>query len=100
MNARTRDYKVPPDSETARLLRDAAASAEPIRVDTGETVYRVAAETEAAARLPILTAQEVAASIEGIKAAAGSWVGLVDAEELKTYIRERRKTANRPSLKL
>jgi len=32
--------------------------------------------------------------------AAGSWKGLIDAEEFKTYIRERRTTANRPSVKL
>lgn len=32
--------------------------------------------------------------------AAGSWKGLVDAEELKAYIYERRKTKNRPAVKL
>lgn len=32
--------------------------------------------------------------------AAGSWKGIIDAEAFKTYIRERRKTANRPSVKL
>ncbi|MGI8690174.1 MAG: hypothetical protein ACR2M3_16480 [Thermomicrobiales bacterium] len=32
--------------------------------------------------------------------AAGSWKGLIDAEAFKAYIRERRKTANRPSVKL
>ncbi len=32
--------------------------------------------------------------------AAGSWTGLIDAEEFKAYIRERRTTANRPSVKL
>ncbi|MDQ2787076.1 MAG: hypothetical protein M3Y58_18965 [Chloroflexota bacterium] len=47
MHVQPRDYKVNPDSETARLLREAAASRAPIRVDTGETVYRVdAAETK------------------------------------------------------
>ncbi len=33
MNTQPRDYKVAPDGETARLLREAAALAEPIRVD-------------------------------------------------------------------
>ncbi|MHB8646759.1 MAG: hypothetical protein ACYDAR_13295 [Thermomicrobiales bacterium] len=32
--------------------------------------------------------------------AAGSWKGLIDGEQFKAYIRERRKTANRPSVKL
>jgi len=32
--------------------------------------------------------------------AAGSWQGLIDAEQFKAYIRERRKTANRPPVKL
>jgi hypothetical protein len=99
MNAQPRDYTVAPDSETARLIKAAAASAEPIRVDTGEAVYRVAADAERAEDLPVPSAENVAASIAGIKAAAGSWIGLVDAEELKTYLRERRKIANRPSLK-
>ncbi len=46
MNAQPRAYRVTPDSETARLIREAAASAVPIRVDTGEAVYRVdASET-------------------------------------------------------
>jgi hypothetical protein len=32
--------------------------------------------------------------------AAGSWQGLIDAEQFKAYIRTRRKTANRPPVKL
>lgn len=100
MNTQPRDYKVSPDSETARLLREAAASRAPIRVDTGETVYRVAADAEAPAVSPVPTAEEVAASIAGIQQAAGSWHDLVDAEELKAYIRERRKTKNRTSVTL
>lgn len=32
--------------------------------------------------------------------AAGSWKGLIDAEAFKAYLRERRKTANRPSVTL
>ncbi len=46
MNAQPREYRVTPDSETARLIKEAAASAQSIRVDTGEAVYRVdASET-------------------------------------------------------
>jgi hypothetical protein len=41
MNARPRDYKVDPDSETARLLREATDA--PIQVDTGDKVYQLSA---------------------------------------------------------
>jgi hypothetical protein len=100
MNAQPRDYKVSPDSETARLLREAAASRAPIRVDTGEGIYRVEADAETPATLPVPTAEEAEASIAGIKQAAGSWHDLVDAEALKEYIRERRKIKNRPSVQV
>src|SRR6266516_3070444 len=98
MNAQP--YKVTPDSETARLVKEAAASRVPLRVDTGEKVYRVAVDEETPVQLPVPTAAEAAASIEGIKQAAGTWKDLVDADKLKAYLRERRKTANRPSVEL
>jgi len=97
MNAQP--YKVTPDSETARLVKEAAASRVPLRVDTGERVYRVEVDEERTT-LPVPTPEETAASIAGITQAAGGWKDLVDADELKTYLRERRKTANRPSVQL
>jgi hypothetical protein len=97
MSARPRGYTVTPDSETARLIKAAATSTEPIRVDIGEAVYRVVANAETAALMPTPSAEEIAASIAGIKAAADSWVGLVNAEESKRYLRARRKVANRPA---
>lgn len=39
-------------------------------------------------------------ALESILSAIGGWEGLVDAEEFKRYIYERRRTANRPSFKL
>jgi len=36
---------------------------------------------------------------ESILAASGSWQGIVDAEAFKAYIRERRRTKNRPSVR-
>jgi hypothetical protein len=45
------------------------------------------------------TPEEVARTLEGINRAAGSWKGLVDAEEFKSYIRERRRTKNRPPVR-
>jgi hypothetical protein len=99
MNARPREYNVTPDSEIGRLIKEAAASQQSIRVDTGEAIYHVAADAEQSARLPVPTDEEVAASIAGITQSAGTWKGLLDAEEFKAYIRERRKTANRSSVK-
>jgi hypothetical protein len=37
---------------------------------------------------------------QALKAAAGGWAGIVDADDLKEYISERRRTANRPSVAL
>jgi hypothetical protein len=44
--------------------------------------------------------QRVARSIEGIQKAARAWQGLIDAEAFKAYIREWRRTKNRPSVRL
>lgn len=97
MKALPRDTSVPPDSDTARFLSAAAAAAEPIRVDVGEKVYRVAVYAETEGSLPRPSREDIAASIAGTTAAAGSWVGLVDAEAFKKYVRKRRKYTNRPS---
>jgi hypothetical protein len=43
--------------------------------------------------------EDVARSRDGILKAAGSWEG-IDTEAFKAYIKERRQTANRPSVKL
>ena len=43
--------------------------------------------------------EDVARSREGIREAAGSWKD-IDTEAFKAYIKERRQTANRPSVKL
>ncbi len=43
--------------------------------------------------------EQVARSIAGIEKAVGAWKN-IDAEALKAYIRERRRTANRPPMQL
>jgi uncharacterized protein (DUF433 family) len=43
--------------------------------------------------------EDVARSREGIREAAGSWKN-IDTAAFKAYIKDRRQTANRPSLKL
>ena len=89
--------KIHPDSELARRLQEAARSKRPVRVDIGAAIYAVAADEEPAGALPVPTSAQTAATIAAITQVAGSWVGLMDGEELKSSIQERRKTANRPS---
>jgi hypothetical protein len=98
--------KIAPDSELGLRLKDAAHTGRPVVVDTGEAVYVVEVATETAQPsmevVPAPTAvtpERVARSIEGIRKAAGAWQGLVDAEAFKAYIRERRRTKNRPSVR-
>jgi hypothetical protein len=43
--------------------------------------------------------EDVARSRAGIREAAGSWKG-IDTTAFKAYIKDRRQTANRPSVKL
>ena len=100
MSVQPKSYKVDPDSELGRVVKEAASSHQPILVDTGEAVYRVAADQETSTQLPLPTAEEVAASIEGIKQAIGAWTGLIDAEAYKSYIYDRHKTKNRTSVGL
>lgn len=101
-------FRVPPDSVLSSLLEDAAATGEPLLLDAGTAVYVVGVsaagedggerESDVVNRRP--SAEQVQRSIEGIRKAAGSWKGLVDADAFKEYIRKRRKTANRPSVQL
>ena len=46
-----------------------------------------------------LSPEDVQRSREGVLKAAGSWKN-IDTEAFKAYIKERRQTANRPSVKL
>ncbi|MDQ6832695.1 MAG: hypothetical protein M3008_04795 [Chloroflexota bacterium] len=82
MNAQPRDYKVNPDSETARLLREAADSRAPIRVDTGDVVYRVDAS---ATKSPY----DPERMIRAIHAGAGALKD-VDTDALLRTLREER----------
>lgn len=98
---------VNPDSELGLLIKDAAALNERVLVDTGEAVYAIRIDPEigdeigpsgaVTGRLP--SAEQVARSEAGIRAAAGSWKD-VEIEEFKAYIAERRRASNRPSVEL
>ena len=82
MNAQPQDYKVDPDSETARLLREAAASHAPIRVDTGDMVYCVDAS-------PTKKPYDPERMIRAIYASAGALKD-VDTDALLQTLREER----------
>ena len=100
----TKTLRVSPDSELGVLLHDAKVTGASIVVDTGEAVYRLGIEPGASEKASSLrrerTPEEIEDSIEGIRQSAGSWRGHIDAEVFKAYIRERRLTKNRPSVKL
>ena len=84
MNAQPQVYRVSPDSETARLLRAAAAAAEPIRVDTGDAVYQVDAAMTKRPYDPQRMIQAIHATAGALKRAG------VDAEQLEKDIYEDR----------
>jgi hypothetical protein len=89
-----RRIKIAPESEVARLL--AEASDTPLLLEKNGEVYRLE-RMEKARKAP--SPEEVARSRAGIRKAAGSWKD-IDTEAFKAYIAERRRTANRPSIKL
>lgn len=97
----TKTLRVSPNSELSLLLRDALTSGEPVIVDTGDAAYRLGVESARPAasirRLP--TPEQVERSQAGIREAAGSWRD-IDEDAFKAYIRERRRTANRPPVEL
>jgi hypothetical protein len=92
---------VAPDSEVAQLVKRASAARVPLEVDTGDGLYRVQVWPTLDHEQPTPgpdgrpTPEQVESSREGIRKAAGGWVGLVDAEAFKAYIRERRKIPGR-----
>ena len=90
-----RTFKVTPGSDLAELL--AEAGAKPVILECNGDLYQLARLDKEKERP---SPEEVARSREAILNAAGGWKGLVDAEQFKGYVRERRNTANRPSVKL
>ena len=93
---------VEPESDLAEAIELAGETGGEVKVKKGNEVYsfsitRVASSgrERPLSPLPSPTPEEVERSIEGIRKSAGAWRGLVDAEELKAYIRERRVTPGR-----
>jgi hypothetical protein len=85
---------VPDGSSLAKLLTDAAAR--PILLEKNGELFRLE-RMEQSEKAP--SPAVIARSREGILKAAGSWQG-VDTEAFMAYIKDRRHTANRPSVKL
>jgi hypothetical protein len=91
---------IEPETTLAKALEQAAATGDVITVRAGDASYTMHVEQEGAQvdrRRP--TPGEVKAVRDALAKAAGGWTG-VDGEAFKKYLRERRKTANRPSLEL
>ena len=89
---------VEPGSELDRALEEADGT--PIELEKGGVRYRVIRLPEPIAEDDIWAGYDPERALAELRAAAGGWQGLVDAEAFKAYIRERRRTANRPSVTL
>ena len=95
MAAEPKTIKVVPGSDLAKILADAAG--ETVILESAGAYYQLApVKTERERPSP----EEAARSRDAILKAAGGWQGLIDAGEFKAYVRERRHTANRHSIKL
>ena len=94
MSREPRKIKVEPDSELASLL--AEADAMPLLIEKDGELYRLDRMNKKA-KVP--SPEEVTRSRAGILKAAGSWKD-IDTEAFKAYAYERRRTANRPSIRL
>jgi hypothetical protein len=94
MNEPTKKITVPEGSSLAKLLTNVGSS--PILLEKNGELYRLERmENEENTPSP----EDVARSKDGIRKAAGSWKN-IDTEAFKAYIKDRRQTANRPSVKL
>jgi hypothetical protein len=93
-NEPTKTIKVPEGSSLAKLLTEAAAR--PILLKKNGEVFLLE-RMENKEKTP--SPEDVTRSREGIRKAAGSWKG-IDTDAFKAYIKDRRQTANRPSVKL
>ena len=92
-----RVIRIPDDSELARALSDPASA--PVHVTTGGVLYRISREAVETSSSP--DAETVRQTRAGIRTAVGAWKAAgVDAAAFKQYLAERRRTANRPSIRL
>lgn len=95
MASEPKTIEVEPDSELDRLLDEAARA--PLRLVRGEERFRLDRETEPPTD-DIWAGYDPEVARQSTLAAAGSWKD-IDAEAFKAYIRERRRTKNRPPVR-
>jgi len=94
MASEPRTIEVEPGGEVDRLLEEAVER--PLRLVRGGRRFRLDVEP---ADDDIWAGYDPERARQSTLAFAGAWKGLVDAEAFKAYIRERRKTKNRPSVR-
>lgn len=93
--------RVPADSEIGRLLREAEAAGEPLRIDTGEATYMVRREESERPHhhgedegMPKETDYDPEKARAAIRRAAGT-LSDSEAEAMKRYIYEAREAGTR-----
>lgn len=94
----TTTIRVEPGSELDRLFEHAEGIS--VELEWRGVRYRL---TRVETPVPTKTApsaEQLRRSIDGIRKATGGWKDLVDSDAFTAYIRQRRRTANRPSVKL
>ena len=99
MADRNNPIHIPEDSDIVGLLREAIVSGETMEVVADGIVYSVSVVEQKPEGKRRPDTDKVRQLQEDIRVASGSWK-YVDAEEFNAYIRERRKTANRPPVEL
>ena len=90
----TKTIKVTEESNLAKLLTEAAVR--PILLENNDEVFLLERMDQEG---QTLSPEDVTRPQEGIRKAAGSWQG-IDTDTFKAYIKDRRQTANRLSVKL
>jgi hypothetical protein len=97
MPSQPRIVHIPDDSELARLLEDAELAS--LRLERRGVLFRVTRDDGVERDAGEVEARDEA--IRHLDRAIGSWKRAgIDAEAFKEYVRERRKTRNRPSVRL
>ena len=94
----TKTIRVEPGSELDRLLDEADET--PVELEKSGVRYRVTRVAIPVEPDDIWAGYDPQRALKTLRSAAGGWTGLIDADAFKTYIVERRRTANRPSVKL
>jgi len=101
MASDVRTIQVLSGSEIDRLLEELNVSAMPVELEKNGVRYRLdRVHASGRPRSDVWAGYDPDRALEGLRRVAGTWVGLGNPEELKKYLRGRRRTANRPSVEL